>query len=397
VAGSALVPDLAVSLPTPTDNGGTYIFHIRSGIRYSNGVPLRASDFARGIKRAFEVGNGPVQYFTSLVGGARCLQMPPSCDRSRGVVADDAAGTVAFHLVTPDPDLLNQLTLPDAYPVPPGTPVRLRTPSVPGTGPYQENVSSGTGFLWLNTRTAPFDSILARQAHNYAVNRAALAGIARGTSLGGRVTCQLLPPNFPGNIPYCPYTVAPSNSGRWLAPDLTRARALVRESGTLGMRVALVQPSDVPAKVGQTIGATLHRIGYRPRLAVVPVSTHSGPNQKSLYAHYQVGVGNWFADCVSSSDFLALLVTSSAISQAYNLGRYCSPALDARVNRALAEQAAQAGTSSEEWTAIDRMVVDDAGDVPLNNPVDHDFVARRIGNYQYNPQWGALVDQLGVR
>jgi ABC-type transport system substrate-binding protein len=72
------------------------------------------------------------------------------------------------------------------------------------------DVSSGTGFLWLNTRTAPFDSILARQALNYAVNRAALAGIARGTSLGGRVTCQLLPPNFPGYIPYCPYTVAPS-------------------------------------------------------------------------------------------------------------------------------------------------------------------------------------------
>jgi hypothetical protein len=85
------------------------------------------------------------------------------------------------------------------------------------------------------------------------------------------------------------------------------------------------------------------------------------------------------------------------ISQAYNLGRYCSPALDARVNRALAEQAAQASTSSEEWTAIDRMVVDDAVDVPLNNPVDDDSVAPRIGNYQYNPQWGALVDQLWVR
>jgi peptide/nickel transport system substrate-binding protein len=26
-----------------------------------------------------------------------------------------------------------------------------------------------------------------------------------------------------------------------------------------------------------------------------------------------------------------------------------------------------------------------------------DFVSRRVGNYQYNPQWGALLDQLWVR
>ena len=25
-----------------------------------------------------------------------------------------------------------------------------------------------------------------------------------------------------------------------------------------------------------------------------------------------------------------------------------------------------------------------------------DFVSRRVGNYQYNPQWGALLDQMWV-
>jgi peptide/nickel transport system substrate-binding protein len=59
VAGNELVPDLAVALPAPTDHGLTYTFHIRSGIRYSNGVPLRATDFRRGLERAYEVGGGP--------------------------------------------------------------------------------------------------------------------------------------------------------------------------------------------------------------------------------------------------------------------------------------------------------------------------------------------------
>ena len=26
-----------------------------------------------------------------------------------------------------------------------------------------------------------------------------------------------------------------------------------------------------------------------------------------------------------------------------------------------------------------------------------DFVSRRVGNYQYNPQWGALLDQMWVK
>jgi YVTN family beta-propeller protein len=125
VAGNGLVPDLAVALPAPTDNGLTYTFRIRSGIRYSNGVPLRASDFPRGLERSFELGNGYAPIFSALVGAQNCLQRPRTCDLSRGVIADNAANTVTFHLTHPDPSLFDQLTLPVADPVPPGTPVHL--------------------------------------------------------------------------------------------------------------------------------------------------------------------------------------------------------------------------------------------------------------------------------
>ena len=60
VAGTQLVPDLAVSLPTPTDGGRTYTFRLRPNIRYSNGRPVKASDFRAALERDFEIGKRPV-------------------------------------------------------------------------------------------------------------------------------------------------------------------------------------------------------------------------------------------------------------------------------------------------------------------------------------------------
>ena len=84
------MPDLAVSLPTPTDGGRTYTFRLRPNIRYSNGRPVKASDFRSTFERDFKIGKLPVQYFDGIVGAARCEQHPKRCDLSRGIVADDA-------------------------------------------------------------------------------------------------------------------------------------------------------------------------------------------------------------------------------------------------------------------------------------------------------------------
>ena len=75
--GAQLVPDLAVSLPTPTDNGLTYTFQLRSGIRYSNGQPVRPEDFRRAIERNLALGPGAsldtvaYTYFEDVVGAPR--------------------------------------------------------------------------------------------------------------------------------------------------------------------------------------------------------------------------------------------------------------------------------------------------------------------------------------
>jgi YVTN family beta-propeller protein len=133
-AGAQLVPDLATSLPAPTDGGRTYAFPLRSGIRYSTGGPVRATDFRSTFERAFALGSAG-SYWDEIVGGAQCRKHPKRCDLSRGIVADDVARTVTFHLIRPDPDFLYRLAF--AYVLPGGTPRRpAGTHPLPATGPY---------------------------------------------------------------------------------------------------------------------------------------------------------------------------------------------------------------------------------------------------------------------
>ena len=130
-----LVPDLATSVPEPTDGGRTYTFNLRPGIRYSTGAMVRASDFVRGVRRAL-LATGRPDFYAGIVGGQACIDAPASCDLSKGVVADDAQGRVTFHLAAPDPQFLYKLTLLVA-PTPPGTSLGRLTSPVPGTGPYR--------------------------------------------------------------------------------------------------------------------------------------------------------------------------------------------------------------------------------------------------------------------
>ena len=130
-----LVPDLATSLPTPSDDGRTYIFQLRPGIHYSNGQLVRPRDFRRGLERFFALQRKPparILFYDSIRGAARCKRTP--CDLSEGVVTDERTNTVAFHLVTPDPEFLQKLAFHFAAPVPVGTPKRETI--VPATGPY---------------------------------------------------------------------------------------------------------------------------------------------------------------------------------------------------------------------------------------------------------------------
>lgn len=133
--GTQLVPNLAVSIPTPRDGGRTYTFRLRPGLRYADGRVVRPEDFRRALERDFEVG-GLIALqqsaLTAVVGADSCSKGRP-CHLSKGVVA--RGDSITFRLSRPAPLVLRDLA--GLYPIPPGIARRdVGTKPVPGTGPY---------------------------------------------------------------------------------------------------------------------------------------------------------------------------------------------------------------------------------------------------------------------
>jgi hypothetical protein len=49
------------------------------------------------------------------------------------------------------------------------------------------------------------------------------------------------------------------------------------------------------------------------------------------------------------------------------------------------------------WRRVETSLADRALTVPLVNDNNISLTAERVGNYQYHPLWGPLVEQLWVR
>jgi peptide/nickel transport system substrate-binding protein len=137
-AAYEVVPDLATAIPKPQDGGRTWVFHIRKGIKFSNGKEVKPSDFLYTFQRIFKV-HGPTasSFYGVLVGADKCLKVAATCTLKGGVSADDATWTVTFHLTRPDGEWLQKLSVPLSSVVPAGTPNKDQGPKpIPSTGAY---------------------------------------------------------------------------------------------------------------------------------------------------------------------------------------------------------------------------------------------------------------------
>lgn len=136
-AGLEIVPDLADAVPEPTEGGLLYTFHLRPGLRFSDGAPVRASDATASFRRMFRVLSPTAgTLYGAILGADACLRAPAAC-RLEGVTADDAAGTVAIRLTRPDPEFTAKLALPHASVLPASAPARdAGAAPLTGTGPY---------------------------------------------------------------------------------------------------------------------------------------------------------------------------------------------------------------------------------------------------------------------
>ncbi len=134
-AGTELIPGLAKALPKIDRGGRRYTLQLRPGLRYSDGSPVRASDFRSSIERLYRVNSLGSTFYTGIVGAERFAKAKKG--GIAGIEADDASGKIVIHLNQPSGTFSYTLGLTFAALLPPGTPNEDQTTNPPpATGQY---------------------------------------------------------------------------------------------------------------------------------------------------------------------------------------------------------------------------------------------------------------------
>ena len=475
--GTKIVPDLAESIPKPTNGGKTWAFKLRSGIKFSNGQTLTGNDVKATFVRLFKIGNSPNAgtWYNVIQGGDACVKTPASCTLDKGISVN--GNTVTFHLTTADPEFLDKLSVPFAFILPASTPDKNVNIPPPGTGPYKWvqyaptkqiklvrnpnfkewsadaqpngnpdsivqkfglsveaettavennqadwmfdqppadrlnelgtkyadrvhiNPLTATYYFAMNVNEKPFTNLKVRQAVNFATDRNALVKIAGGPKLAVP-TCQVLPPNFPGYEPYCPYTKNPG-SGKWTAPDLAKAKQLIAASGTKGMAVKVnTDTTDTDKALGLYFVGLLKQLGYKASLQALS-SDIQYPYVQNSKNHVQFAFSDWYQDYPAASDFLVILLGCDSIhpnsNSSPNIAQFCDKSIQAKMDQAGQTGITDPAAANKQWAQVDKDVTDQAPWVSMYNPKYIDFLSNRVKGYQFSPQWYFLIGQSSVK
>jgi len=252
--------------------------------------------------------------------------------------------------------------------------------------------------IFLNTTKPPFDDIGVRRAVNYAVDRAAISASSGGSAFA-EPTCQPRPPGTVGFRRYCPYTAATSQTGEWKAPDLMRARQLVTASGTRGISVTVWTYPGFWEPAAKGAVKALEAIGYRASIRRAEgLNAYFAKVADKKTRGVQAGIFGWWDIPRSASsllaDFRCLRPNQPGPN---NVSFLCDRRVNAQIARALRVEATDPEAAVPLWGRIERDIVDLAPWVPLFTPSGASVVSKRVGNYQDNPEFGILFDQLWVR
>ncbi|HEY2602547.1 MAG TPA: ABC transporter substrate-binding protein [Thermoleophilaceae bacterium] len=135
--GGQLIPGLATALPQASSDGKTYTATLRKGVTFSNGTPVKASDFTYTVERALKIPwGGSGQFIAGNIVGAKQYASGKSKTIS-GITTDDASGKITIKLLAPYGAFVNVLAFPSLGLVPSGTPMKnMPNNPPPGAGPY---------------------------------------------------------------------------------------------------------------------------------------------------------------------------------------------------------------------------------------------------------------------
>jgi peptide/nickel transport system substrate-binding protein len=385
-AGSVLYPEAATSFPTVSKDGKTYTFHIRPGLKFSDGSAVTAAAYQRAWERNLSPKMGsPVgvndQFQTVIVGGQAFLD-----GKASSISGIKASGlTLTFRLTKPNPTFTAFLGMQWFGAVKPDMPYTTSgvTGSYPSAGPYyiqsrevgrslvearnpyykgsrpanpdkivwtantdqdqtllqvragqvdvdaagppptanaslaqQYGVNKSRFFVggsscviyWaLNTSRAPFNTLAARKAVNWALDRPAMTRLYG--FLGAKRSDQILVPGVPGYKPYNLYAFRGANP--------TVAKKI--DSSLAGQTAVILHSTSSNAvNTAQVAAFNLSRIGMKTKDRPVPGSIYY-KTFGTKGVDYDLGRAGWCADYFDPFDYINVNLDGRSIQDANNV------------------------------------------------------------------------------
>ena len=253
-------------------------------------------------------------------------------------------------------------------------------------------LAPATWYSFLNTRVPPFDDTRARQAVATAFDREAFGHVLTAEYTP---TCNILPPGYSGYQRGCPYRGDPLKR-------LEKGKRLVRASGEAGAHIVVWTP-EPDAFLGRYLVHLLDSLGFHASLHVVPATRIVDYFTSILDPRKRIQAGyiGWSADYPSSLAFFEQQLSCEAATgnprTNSNASEFCDRHIDSEIAHASQVQVLDPPRATLLWQKVERDLLAAAPMIPAFSGRAIVFLSKRVGNFQYHPQWGPLLDQLWVR
>jgi ABC-type transport system substrate-binding protein len=428
-----LVPDLAERYEIAQD-GRTYTFHLRDGVKFHNGRALTAEDVKYSIERVRDPATQSPG--AGFFGSIETIEVPDP-------------RTIVFRLSRPDATFLHVMAINFSFAVPKeevekhgadfgknpvgtgafkfeawalgqrlvlsrnrdywkaGKPhldrivfeigqeplvalLRLQRGEVDVLGDpippakflevknsaeWGKNIVEGgqlhTGYVTMNVNVPPFDKKEVRQAVNHAINKERIVRIINGRA---KPANQPLPPSMPGY----------AKDYQGYAHDPAKAKSLLEAAGMGGgfETVLFANSTDPNPRIAQAIQQDLAAVGIKAELrTLAQANVIAAGGEKTGAPLIWSGGMAWIADFPDPSNFYGpILGCAGAVPGGWNWSWYCNDALDKKAT--LADSITDPARTEERlalWREIFTGIMADAPWAPVFNEQRFTMRSDRIG------------------